>query len=410
MTIVEFFDIASLENICSALLCQPDKVIMIGHDSGRLKHTIDLYTDIVRSKNINTEFSFAAVSKNNLNSIVNKLEEIVAENPSDCIFDLTGGDDLYLVAVGIIMEKYRGRVQCHRFNFMNDKLSDCDADGKVLKAKSFELSVADNIAIYDGKILTDGEHYTYDWDFNDDFLKDIGRMWTICAKKPGLWNLQIGAIGAICDTFIMPSDLEVLFYQDDAEEALRQNHVKYACIPWFLGELQKKGLISALDIGEKVYFKFKNDQVKKCLTIAGQALELQVAKTLRLAKDKDGSPLYNDVKVGSVINWGYKDDNDSTINEIDVIAMKGVIPIFISCKNGFFDSNELYKLNSVADKFGNKYAKKILICTELDKLGSAAEYLVARMDDMNIRCIDNVDQMPEREFEQILASIWKTDY
>ena len=65
---------------------------------------------------------------------------------------------------------------------------------------------------------------------------------------------------------------------------------------------------------------------------------------------------------------------------------------FILCKNGDFDANELYKLNTVAEHFGNKYSKKVLVSTELDKLGEKSDYIGARMDDMGIRSVENVDE------------------
>ena len=82
------------------------------------------------------------------------------------------------------------------------------------------------------------------------------------------------------------------------------------------------------------------------------------------------------------------------------------IPIFISCKNGDFDANELYKLNTVAEHFGSKYSKKVLVSTELDKLGEKSNYIRARMDDMGIRSVENVDEMNDSEFERVLKSLW----
>jgi hypothetical protein len=159
---------------------------------------------------------------------------------------------------------------------------------------------------------------------------------------------------------------------------------------------------------DTISFVFKNEQVKQCLTIAGQILELAVAKTMRSIKDKDGAQLYHDVKVGVVIDWDRAEEIDEyrTINEIDVMAIKGGIPIFISCKNGDFDANELYKLNTVAEHFGSKYSKKVLISTELDKLGEKSDYIRARMDDMGIRSVENVDEMNDSELERVLRSLW----
>ena len=85
--------------------------------------------------------------------------------------------------------------------------------------------------------------------------------------------------------------------------------------------------------------------------------------------------------------------------------MKGLVAFFISCKNGSVGDDELYKLNTVAERFGGKYAKKVLVSTEIDALGRTSEYIRARMKDMNIRSIDNVDEMPDDAFEKELKNI-----
>ena len=411
MIIVEFFDKVSLENIFGALMCRPERVIFVGPGIEKMEHVAERYRAILTNKGINTELSCVGVSKNNLSAIVDKLSEIVEEYKQECIFDLTGGEDLYLVAVGIIIQKYGNTVQCHRFNFMNDRLIDCDADGKTLEVKSFDISVEDSISIYGGDVVaeSDTEFFTYDWDFNSDFISDIEAMWEICKKNPKLWNSQINTFGTILDSFDMEASLVISFDQQVADDMLYEKRVRYTLLPWMLRDLQREGLITSLYIDDKVSFKFKNEQVKKCLTVAGQILELFIASRLILLKDEDGSPLYHDVKVGTVIRWGQPDNeyDTPTINEIDVIAMKGAIPIFISCKNGFFDNNELYKLNTVAERFGNKYAKKVLVATDMDKLGPNADYLIARMDDMGIRRVTDLDQMSDNELTRILTSLWK---
>ena len=106
-----------------------------------------------------------------------------------------------------------------------------------------------------------------------------------------------------------------------------------------------------------------------------------------------------------VIDWDMAEEQQPcrTINEIDVLAMKGCIPVFVSCKNGMFDVNELYKLNTVVERFGSKYAKKVLVSTEMDKMRDHADVLRARMDDMDIR---NVDAISDDEFVRKLRSLW----
>ena len=129
---------------------------------------------------------------------------------------------------------------------------------------------------------------------------------------------------------------------------------------------------------------------------------------MRAILTDEGEPLYQDINVGVVIDWDTEEEDEAyrTINEIDVLAMKDMIPVFISCKNGNFDENELYKLNTVAERFGGKYAKKVLVATKLDKFGLKSDFLKARMRDMDIKYIENLANMTDSEIEQALRFLW----
>jgi hypothetical protein len=42
----------------------------------------------------------------------------------------------------------------------------------------------------------------------------------------------------------------------------------------------------------------------------------------------------------------------------------------------------------------------------MDGLGAKGEYLTARMEDMGIKCVGDLDQLPDTELDRILASLW----
>jgi hypothetical protein len=116
--------------------------------------------------------------------------------------------------------------------------------------------------------------------------------------------------------------------------------------------------LATLYIIIQIIVSYKNEQVKKCLTKAGQALEMKIYTTAKALLDKDGVPFYDDTLNGVVIDWDGEFHDESvediydTENEIDVMLMHDVVPVFISCKNGTVTSDELYKLNTVADHYG----------------------------------------------------------
>ena len=78
---------------------------------------------------------------------VQVLSDIVEKNP-DCVFDIEGGEDIFLVAVGIVYEKYNEKIQLHRFNVHTNSLVDCDADGNVCRTSSLQMTVDENVSVY----------------------------------------------------------------------------------------------------------------------------------------------------------------------------------------------------------------------------------------------------------------------
>ena len=410
VTIIEFYDKSAIENVAGALLFKPEQVVFVGDDQKKMKAGCARYEKILSARGIQTEFFCRSVNRNNLKEIVCTLSDIVASY-DDCVFDLTGGEELCLVAVGIVMKLFEGKVKCHRFNFNNDTVKYLDSEGKICKRKSVDISVHENVSICGGEIVTDPSKmiYTYDWDLSDDFCRDIEAVWSICRKNAKNWNLQIGCLSSLCEIVGVCDGLKVAFNKEKVTAILQKRGRKFTLSDKMLNELQKKKLISELSVNESVSFKFKSEQVKKCLTTAGQALELIIASRMRNLKDEDGKAIYNDVKVGVVIDWDGEsgEEKHKTLNEIDIMAIKGVIPIFISCKNGDFNTEELYKLNTVSSRFGGKYAKRALVTTALDRLGSRAEHLRARMADMRIRRIENPDEMDDIELDKILRSLWR---
>ena len=87
--------------------------------------------------------------------------------------------------------------------------------------------------------------------------------------------------------------------------------------------------------------------------------------------------------------------------------MHGVIPVFVSCKNGYVSPDELYKLEVVAEQFGSSYAKKVLIAPALDSYGDHGAYIENRAEDMGIQVIKSLpwDDMEERN--RIVSQLWR---
>lgn len=404
MTYIEFFEKDAIENICACFAQFPEKVIFIGNDSKLMDAHAERYMNLLERRGKRVEIVYKCVNRNNLQNIVDVIDGIVNEY-EDCCFDLTGGEDLYLVAMGMIYEKYKDKnIQMHRFNILNGKIYDCDKDGRKISEEAPMLTVEENIRVYGGDIIygNEADSSTYKWDLNSDFKKDIDTMWDICKRDVGLWNTQIGVFAA-AESIGKNTMLTTAAHIPTLTNKLRSKKAEYRLFHSIIKPLCDKGLLISCDEAENeqtLTISFKNEQVKRCLTKAGQVLEMKIYTAALSAKEGNGKQSYNDVMNGVCIDWDgeiHIDKNASdTKNEIDVMMMHGMVPVFVSCKNGDLDADELYKLSTVAERFGGKYAIKALVATALDN-NKNADSLRQRAKDMNIKIIENVQNMSDEE-------------
>ncbi len=416
MTVVEFFDGVSICNMITCLATKPQKVIFIG-DKSPMKKQEEVYKRFIEKHCLSVEFEFRSIDRNRIEGIISVLTDIV-ETEQDCIFDLTGGEDLVLVAMGIVYQAYKDKkkIQMHRINVNTRSVADCDRDGVIPVSDIPSLTVEDNITLYGGKIISslEDEDGTYDWNLNGDFQKDLSSMWDICKENPGAWNLMLKIIGEVVERDKDSSTkLEAKANLKQIEKDFTENASKFVWSDTIMRRLMLSGIIKACAKEENgnVTIRFKNEQIKRCLTKAGTLLELMVFWFSQQATDKKGNSIYNDAKTGVFIDWDatiHEDDDEKkdTENEIDIILMKGLVPVFISCKNGFYNENELYKLNTVASRFGGPYARKVLVSTYYGQSNADSRgYFAQRAEDMGIELIEGVHELSEEEFKRKIRNI-----
>ncbi len=410
MTYVEFFEKSSVVNVCSCLTNAPERVIFIGPDVKVMQKYMGYYRKIFSQRGYDIELICRGVNKNNLAKLVEAISEIV-EGYEDVAFDLTGGEDLVLVAMGIVYEKYKG-IQLHRFNVKNNTIYDCDSDGVTIEKEPIYLTVEEHVIAYGGEIVRENEksNTTYDWEMSEDFTCDIEAMWRICKRNVRLWNSQTGVLALVEKLGVKNGLLCTRIKSSFAKERIKELGVNTVAVHNILQALANEGLVSYSYDENEFSIEYKNEQVRRCLIKSGQALEMKVFSMVNSITDENGKPYYN-AKNGVFIDWdGYihsSYDSVDTENEIDVIAMRGVVPVFISCKNGFVEMDELYKLNSVAYKFGGEYSKKVLVTTALNGSSVFGKHFKQRAEDMNIRIIDNFAELSDLEIKKIFKNLWR---
>ena len=405
MTIVEFFDRSPIMNILSSLTDAPDKIIFLGKD-GAMNRYEPIYRSFFAQRGLSIQLEYRSICGLELEGIVELLTQIVQAEP-DCVFDLTGGKDLALVAMGIVYERFRDKnVRLQSIQVPCSQVCSC-VDGKQLRQSCPSLSVKESIQLHGGLVRGDG---TPDWVLTEEFMDDVHAIWAICRQDPKGWNSRMNVLSSAVSKKTWATDLEVELSLSKLRARAKQVKENVTNIGRLLSQLYDAGLIENYsEWGDEITYRYKDVQVKKCLEKAGTALEMEVMVTAREII-QDGKPWYNDAMSGVAIDWdgrfhSMNDEDKDTENEIDVLLMKGVIPVYISCKNGQVEEVELYKLDAVARRFGGPVAKKALITSRLNMGESSLAHYRQRAKDMGIKLIENACDLEPDAFREMVKDL-----
>ena len=164
-----------------------------------------------------------------------------------------------------------------------------------------------------------------------------------------------------------------------------------------LKELEQIGFIRDLTIvpGESGAFRFRDTNVRAWLRDVGSVLELYAYKACI------DSGIFNDVISSAVVRWDDVLGHGSVSNEIDVMAARGVVPLFLSCKACDIKTEALNELAILRDRFGGKGAKAAIVSTET--CNAAARHRAAQL---GIAVID-LEELKSGQLVQRLKIIMK---
>lgn len=405
MTLIEFFDKCPLENIIGSLALRPGRVIFLGSNRQKLESALVSIRKILREQGIRAIVSYRMVAQNDINGILTVLRDILSQDNAlsraeEYVFDCSGGDEASLVAVGLAFRFTHSRlfrIQCETRRGVLYKIPS-HASGEIGREPydgtvTVSMTVAQNLTLHGGNLEEDmvSENAAAGYPFRDAIYGDINRLWEICRRDCAAWNTQIGALS---------NALRQLDEEKTAYRLEEDRHVDDG----FLRTLVKTGSVTIADDGKTKTCTFKNPYMRDCLTKAGTLLEYKTYMTAFHYRHGAYPTPFTDGCPGVVIRWN--DSRATSRNEIDVLLMQGVVPYFISCKNGDIKTDELYKLHTVAGRFGQKYARRILVSTtyfEENRSTAASQSLRERAKEMNIRLIERVHRMDDHTFYEALT-------
>ena len=178
----------------------------------------------------------------------------------------------------------------------------------------------------------------------------------------------------------------------DAEgpKTVKLDHGQATADEAMLRELADAGLLQQLEITtDRISFRFPDEMTRFWLRDIGSVLELQVYSACLEAG------CFDDVVLSAVVNWeGGQTQRNAVTNEIDVMAVQGIRPVFISCKTSEIKTEALNELAILRDRFGGRRSRAIIVTSAPASRSRALMRM--RAAELNIEVIELGDLTKDR--------------
>ena len=405
MTLLKCFTDSHIDNIAACLRLQPDTMILMGN-LGAMEASLPRYRKLLKDRNRNTRIQVLDISGKSFGDLCAALLQLVRQQDK-CVIDLTGGDESLILAVGAVLagleERLRREVEVQTFRLDLGDVVDCVQNNCVLPHKDANLTVEELVALHGGCL------YTKDYQPPKDITwRDLDGLWQIVREDPKQWNRAIMQLSE----FESRSDSKTQIYLPlrYLQGRISNFQQKEMEIRRLLDKLHRQGVLTDRSSRDALEYTYNSSLLQYCTRKAGNVLEVKTLLEGRAAR-KGSKPLFQDCRMSVSIDWdGIVHDPaqrmPETRNEIDVVLMHGLTPVFISCKNGNIGEEELYKLHTVATRFGGPYARKMLVATDLDRKSTAANRaFMQRAWDMDIYLVTDAAELTHEEWEQTFLRV-----
>ena len=382
--LIELYDKDTLKNIVAPLTLRPDKVVylydkeMDDRDAFRslvtcfqksMPHIIveDVPVDISSVKKIR-----AAVCR--------VAERYEADN---CMLELTGGSELMMVA------GYQAGVEMGIRMIHTDLVKGCitDVETDEVLTQTVMLTLENFIDAKGACFMGESHHPPrveryFAIEETARFLFRHLKDWKITCS----WLQTVAARGLSHDLWL-----------ESRREIRTKSGKPISPRDEILLEFERNGFIKELELEKNVVrLRFSSLQEKQYCISYGVWLELYVY----VAAARSGA--FEDVKLGTMIDWNVYDGLKIGGNEIDVMLMEDSLPVFISCKLRDADTAALNELLIAKKRLGGWFSKGIIVTFSKEKQEGTGTYQRCKM--LGLEMLDERDILAE-DFQERLVRI-----
>ena len=390
-TLIELYDERAIENVLAADMFRPQRIVYLcPTEVAQSRERQEQIGDFFRYRGWNPELIFLEASLYKVDRILRQLLAISEKYP-DCAMDVTGGSDAELFAAGLFAAKANVRV----FTYSRRKNRFYNISGAEFAENlpcDILYSVKDFFLMAGGTLLPG----RVDNGILREYLDDIDPFFDCFLQYRRDWNNIITYMQRVS-----PSECgQVPSMQVQGNYTVKgERGGRISAKEDVLQAFERIDFLRDLDIvsGEKVSFRFRDAYTRAWLRDVGSVLELYVYKACLDAG------IFNDIISSAVVRWDEVLGHASVINEIDVMATRGVVPLFISCKVSDIKTEALNELAILRDRFGGKGAKAAIVST--GRCNAAARHRAAQL---GIAVID-ADELESGKLAHRLKVIMKVE-
>ena len=387
-TLIELYDERPVENVLASEMFRPERtIILCPPDIAQNKNFRQKLEEYFRHRGLNTELIFMECSLYSSDKIEKQLRSITEKYP-DCVLDITGGTDAALFAGGRLCAEtdmpaftYSRKRNCF-FSIHNAGFADdlpCEITHRI-----------EDCFLMAGGALREGR---VDNSILSRYMSDIEPFFKLYLRNRRDWTRTVNYIQRASQSekgYAAPLDVSAP-YTVKGERGTRIDAPENV-----LYELEKIDFIRNVNISrEAVEFSFRDSQIRTWLRDIGSVLELYIYKCCL------DTALFNDVRTSAVVDWEGTFRQDNVTNEIDVMAMRGITPVFISCKTCEISTEALNELAILRDRFGGNTAKAAIVTTK-----RCQNITRHRASELGIEVID-LDDINDGKAKEHIASMVK---
>ncbi|MBE6754748.1 MAG: DUF1887 family protein [Ruminococcaceae bacterium] len=387
-TLIELYDERPVENVLATEMFRPERTVFLcPAEIAQNKNVHEKLRAYMKHRGLDSELVFLECSQYNTAKIERQLAGVVEKYP-ECVLDITGGTDAALFAGGLLCARSDmpvftySRRQNSFFNIHNAPFAEgvkCDV--------RYDVSSCFMMA---GGALRSGR---FDNSILSGYMDDIDQFFAIYMDNKSQWTRFVSYMQKASQT---DRDSDYIPLEVSAPYTVKGDRGSRISAPEkVLEDVERLGFIKDLYIktGSSVSFTFRDLNVRKWLRDVGSVLELYVYKVCR------DTGLFCDVQTSAIVDWEGDGKQDNVTNEIDVMAVRGIVPLFISCKTCAVDTEALNELAILRDRFGGEIAKAAIVTTQSCRLVTAH-----RADELGITVIE-LDDLRKGRIGDIIKSM-----